>query len=282
MSIRNIPHIFQNDDTIYHYTSSETALLHIFKDMKLRLSPRLNSSDPIENTKEFISNSGESNPELIKIGREISSQLKKAKQISFCKNKTYDLKKGIPTYYPFEKYGFAKPMMWNNYGDKYKGVCIALSKNKLQDTIRNTVLFDNNNNDVEYINYNEFLVKHHSISWKDTETNTFNYFLSHFKKRLFYKHKDYEMENEYRICSLSNEPFDYIDISDSIVGLVISNIGINKHLYDTFAKLLHNRNNLHFLIVSFDNKNLNIQSYQTRLDFIKSIEREFEKIQSKE
>ncbi len=282
MSIQNIPQIFQNDDTIYHYTTSETALLHILKDMKLRLSPRLNSHDPIENAKEFISYSGETDYDIMEIGSVISSELKKAKQISFCKNKTYDLKQGIPMIYPFEKYGFAKPRMWDNYGNKYKGVCIALSRNKLEDAIRNTALFDNNDDDVEYLNYREFSTRHQSIIWKDTVTNTFDYYLRHFKNRLFYKHKDYEMENEYRICSLSNEPFDYIDIKDAIIGLVVSDIGINEHLYDEFAKLLSRRDNLHFLIISFNNKNLSVQSYQDRKSFFKLIERKFKKALSKQ
>ena len=62
MNIMMIPRIFQDDDTVYHYTTSENALLYILKEMKLRLSPRVNSLDPIENTEEFITYSGESNP----------------------------------------------------------------------------------------------------------------------------------------------------------------------------------------------------------------------------
>jgi len=255
----NIPRIFQDDDTVYHYTTSENALLYILKEMKLRLSPRANSLDPIENTKEFISYSDDHDSDLIEIGRRISAELKNAKQLSFCKNKPNDLMAGIPTVYPFEKYGFAKPRMWDNYGDKYKGVCMAFSKSKLQKVIKNTMLFDNDNGDVEYLNYNEFSIKHQSIVWKGTEIYTYEHYIKHFKKRLFYKHEDYIMENEYRICSLSNEPFDYIDIKDAFVGLIISNKGINEHLYDEFASLLSNQI---FLIISFDNKKLNIQSYQ--------------------
>ena len=152
MSITNIPKIFHDDDTVYHYTTSETALLYILKDMKLKLSPRLISLDPIENTKEFISYSGHSDFKLVEIGRKISKELKNAKQLSFCKNIPDELNAGIPTVYPLEKYGFAKPRMWDNYGDKYKGVCLAFSKIKLQNTLKDTIYFDEK--DVEYLKYN--------------------------------------------------------------------------------------------------------------------------------
>lgn len=275
MSIFNIPKIFQNDDTVYHYTTSENALLYILKEMKLRLSPRANSLDPIENTKEFISYSGDH--DLIEIGRRISAELKNAKQLSFCKNNPNDLSNGVPTVYPFEKYGFAKPRMWDNYGDKYKGVCLALSKSKLQNSIKDTVLFDNET-DVEYLKYKEFSIKHHSITWQGSEEGTYEHFLKIFKKRLFYKHEDYSMENEYRICSLSNKQYDYVNIQDSLIGLIVSNQGLNDHLYDSFSRLMSNQKNLHFLIMSFDDKKIRIQTYQEHLKYIKSVEKDFKTI----
>lgn len=272
MSVMNIPKIFQDDDTIYHYTTSEKALLYILKDMKLRVSPRSYSLDPIENTEEFISYSGGHN--FIHIGRRISAELKNAKQLSFCKNKPYDLSNGIPTVYPFEKYGFAKPRMWDNYGDKYKGVCLALSKSKLQNSIKDTGLFDNEK-DVEYLNYKEFSTKHHSISWQGSEEETYEHFLKIFKKRLFYKHEDYSMENEYRICSLSNKQYDYINIQDSLVGLIVSNQGLNDYLYHGFSRFMSKKKNIHFLIISFDNKTISVQTYQEHLKFKKSVEKAF-------
>jgi hypothetical protein len=42
----NIPEIFKSEDTVYHYTTTETALNFILRDKKIRLSPRNNSIDP--------------------------------------------------------------------------------------------------------------------------------------------------------------------------------------------------------------------------------------------
>ena len=244
MSIINIPQVFKDDDTVYHYTSSKTALLYILKSNQLRLSPRSNSIDPIENTKEFISYSGEpDNEKLRRIGKKISNELNNVKQVSFCKNEPDDNSKGIVSVPPLEKYGFAKPRMWDNYGDKYTGVCIAFSRRKLKEKI----MVDE---DIQYLTFDEFKRRHQSVEWKGTEANTYECYKKYFQDKLFYKHKDYEMESEYRICSFLNQPFDYIDnISGAIVGLVISEKGINEYLYSGVADLIPN---IPFLIAKFN------------------------------
>ncbi len=71
------------------------------------------------------------------------------------------------------------------------------------------------------------------------------------------------MENEYRICSISDNEYDYIDIKSSFVGMIVSNRGLNEYLYSVYASFLNNcfcpKNNL---ILSFDNKNLNIKQFK--------------------
>jgi len=54
MSIHLIPYFYRDNDTVYHYTTSETALSQILKNMQLRLSHRIKSCDPIENTDFFL------------------------------------------------------------------------------------------------------------------------------------------------------------------------------------------------------------------------------------
>ncbi|UXE68776.1 MAG: DUF2971 domain-containing protein [Chryseotalea sp. WA131a] len=99
--------------------------------MKLRLSPRSQSSDPIENTEHFFSyaggNHGEGIPaDAIRLTNETKKMLRKTKQVCFCKNTCRPDENGM-IFPPFEKYGFAKPRMWDQYGDKYKGVCLVFS-----------------------------------------------------------------------------------------------------------------------------------------------------------
>lgn len=275
MNITDIPKVFQDDDTVYHYTKSIDALFYILKDMQLRISPRANSLDPIENTKEFISYSGVTNHELLEVGRRISCELKSAKQLSFCKNNLSDSNNVVPM---VEKYGFVKPRMWDNYGDKYKGVCLAFSKKKLKEAIENTELFDN---DVEYMRYEDFSIKHHSLEWRNSSEETYEFYLEKFKRRLFYKHLDYKMENEYRICSLSSNNEEHIDIRKALIGLIVSDIGINQRLFDEFEKRLNNtQKGLNYMIISFRNKKPCFQTYDEQNKFMKSIKLDFQQIKS--
>lgn len=260
MSITKIPDVFKDDDTVYHYTTL-VNLFCILKTMKLRMSSRNSSRDPIENAKSFVSYSGDNNDELMKIGRRISCELKNVKQLSFCKNRSYDLRKGTPMVFPFENYGFAKPRMWDNYGDKYQGGCLVFSKKKLKEAIKKTEFFDNGKHDVEYMSYNDFSKKHHSMVWRNSAKETYQFYLQEFKRSLFYKHLDYEMENEYRICSLSYSDDDCIDIKDSVIGIIVSDFGKkqNQCLFEENEKQLKEFNkNLPYLIISFDNKTIRL------------------------
>ena len=45
----NIPAVFANQDTVYHYCTQNTAIEFILYEKKLRFSPRKSSFDPIEN-----------------------------------------------------------------------------------------------------------------------------------------------------------------------------------------------------------------------------------------
>jgi hypothetical protein len=272
MSHLELPKIFHDDDTVYHYTTSEVALMHILKYMTLRLSPRSNSVDPIESMKGIVTYSGPQNEELVEVGKRISKQLKKVKQVSFCKNKTDAPNGGIPIVYPIEKYGFAKPRMWDRYGDNYKGVCLAFSKRKLRESIENTTCFDKDTG-VEYLNYNDFARRDHSMEWFGTIEGTYKLYIDAYLDTLFYRHEDYSMENEYRICSISKGKYSYISIDDALVGLIVTNKGLNKHLYNAFLKEINYLKNVHFLILSFNKKNLRIQSYQKRKSPSESIER---------
>ena len=52
-----IPENFNNKDTVFHYCKTKTAIEHILFNREIRLSPRNNSNDPIENISFKISES---------------------------------------------------------------------------------------------------------------------------------------------------------------------------------------------------------------------------------
>ena len=230
MEIQNIPEVFKSDDTVYHYTTVETALNFILRDQKIRLSPRKSSIDPIENLENWYSysyggykeSSVDDKNNAYKAKDLFKERLSKTKQVCFCKNN--ELKDDDKrTNLPIEKYGFLKPRMWDNYGDKYKGVCLAFSRNELEkEADKNNIIFDN----LEYINYSEISANsngHTSIDVKEVNRlGIETYYEKHIEKEyklLFNKHIDYKGENEFRLCSFSDNNYDYVDISKALKGV---------------------------------------------------------------
>ena len=240
----NIPSLFKDDDIIYHYTTSETALNYILKNQKLRLSPRKNAIDPIENKDNWYSYSDggyeRSSLEIQNNAYEVKDMFKKrfakTKQVCFCKNnKIKD--EGKRTSLPIEKYGFLKPRMWDNYSDGYKGVCLAFSLKELKKAAdKKNIIYD----DINYSSFNDISKKHKSIDVKYLGSiGIEEYYKQNIKaeeKQLFNKHIDYQGENEFRFCSFSDDEYDYIDISKALKGMFISNLGINLHLREAFRK----------------------------------------------
>jgi hypothetical protein len=220
-----IPEIFRQDNIVYHYTKTQDVIKHILFQNQLRLSPRVNSIDPFENTQPIIlecSVDYEENPILDKIFGEqaiekVKRKLAKTKQLCFCMNdKKYNLENN--TNFPSDYYGFMKPRMWDQYGDHYKGVCLAFDLEKLK------VASNYKNNPIEYVNYRDLTWLDRYFDLNELHGLGDDYcttFLSKMDKILFCKHKDYSGENEYRFLSQSDNEYDYINIEDSLVGIIV-------------------------------------------------------------
>jgi hypothetical protein len=241
----NIPEIYQNDDTIYHYTSTKTFLNFILPKMELRLSPRNHSNDPIEkiiqpqNYSKSLINRETTKDEIelaeniaLQIGKEVFKLFTHTKQVCFCKNEMVKFENNIDQLH-LEKFGFAKPRMWDQYGDKYEGICLAFSLNELSKTATEK---DFKLNSIVYEKYNNIANRNNSIDLKRLMEVGYEEYLkeySHvFLTKIFTKHEDYIHENEFRICSFheKEKQFDYIPIKNSLKGVIISDLGLNNHL----------------------------------------------------
>ena len=140
---------------------------------------------------------------------------------------------GRMTSIPLEYYGFLKPRMWDQYGDNYKGVCLALSLSGLKK--KSDFVHDK----IKYISYNELQFNHFSININDLIESGFDSYnrklFNKLKLVLFRKHQDYRGECEYRFCSFSKNDYDFIDIKNSIVGIIIS----EKYISDEDLNKIH-------------------------------------------
>jgi hypothetical protein len=219
-----IPKNFNSDDTIYHYCELNTAIELILHNLTLRMSPRKNSNDPLENSDSMniLGGFGEdrtlmaSDVDAAEIREATISKIKSLKHVCFCMN---DYAKDYSGDYmlPYEFYGFLKPRMWDQYADNYNGVCLAFSKKEL---LKHQHLIPEK---IKYRKYDS-LYLNESIDLNLLKEKGFDdYFNLYFNKveeKLFRKHIDYSGENEFRLCAYSKNEYDFIDIRSSLLGIV--------------------------------------------------------------
>ncbi len=227
IGLNKIPGIFRDLDTVYHYCKAETASKLILLNKELRFSHRRESRDPIENVKQWVSFSDSSRGTSISTGdlkivqQAILQKILLAKQICFCKNDDRINEDGIHLTPPFEYYGFLKPRMWDQYGDIYKGVCLAFSRSKLSRKETQSIKMD----DVHYHRYSDLNGNLLSVNVEKFIEQGFYRFMDGYQHKilgvLLSKHKDYEGENEFRIISVSEED-EYLKIDDCLSGIIIS------------------------------------------------------------
>ncbi len=218
--------------------------------MQLRLSKRNESNDPIEKgifpIPIYRDNSGAYQERPDEINVEANNFNDSVFQVCFCTNSSAK-KFNDQTYPQFEKFGFAKPRMWDQYGDKYKGVCLILSK---QEILKSLDRVRYKYREIDYTTYQKFEKKMNNyntklVKIKDHE-RCFNTYTDFIKEVVFLKHVDYQNESEFRICSFSNED-QGIDISGSLKGIVMSNLGWNNNVADHFHSKAQNAFNLSFI-----------------------------------
>lgn len=170
-----------------------------------------------------------------------------------------------------EYYGFLKPRMWDQYADKYKGVCLAFSLKKLRDQAGSLP-----NDLVKYMSYNHLEQHYYSFDeyliCKIGVDEYVSKLSDYIKTRMFKKHKDYSGENEYRFLSFSGSEYDYIDIEGCLTGIIISNNSSEfmKKALNEYAE----KYNVELLNINWDSSGISIITKKENDKLISSI-REF-------
>ncbi len=238
---------FEGNKILYHYTSIKTVIENIFPSNRLRLSPVIAASDPMEHNSPNPSVSAygymedhdrlSQNIDGLRIAEEVNKYYKSLRQLCLCCNSEIDFE-GHHTgvFEPIDHFGFAKPRMWDQYADKYKGVCIALSRDKLYEhyspdfeilDIRYTKnhMFKTNI-DTSSIDLNEVekIGEHDYLDWKCKSE----------LKKICEKHIDYQDENECKLITTSEDDYAYIDIRNCIKGIFITSI--QNYVYEPLLK----------------------------------------------
>jgi len=267
---------FESDDILYHYTKTTTALEHILYNKKLRLSDRGNSRDPIENMNPSlwisfgVINLSElkgiqiekARDDMQRVVNDIEERMKQLKQVCFCMNDNKNYKENDIK--PLEYFGCMKPRMWEQYADNYNGVCLILSKNKLLKPL------DDDNykrRNINYTNYEELKKIDLEIGFQEMFNlgyeNSKQMLFDKMGEDIFKKPKDYEGENEYRICSYSDKGILDINIESALKGIVVS--GYNSQFFKEALRKYGEKHGIEILQIDWKNSGVDVYNMNDML-----------------
>ena len=203
------PEQFYSSETesfLYHYTSWESAFLHILPLGKIRLSKLTKTNDPAEFSdyypENFISKDHKEGMYNYEKGCEILALRDNIKLICFC----YDKKAQNKSL--FGK-GFLRSRMWSQYAKDQTGVCIVFNKESIIECIKQAIyprkLLHGKVTYTNELQINKLLVN-------DNKVDNKKYIESNYRGFILQKLKDYKDENEYRVCFLDDEERDFFEI----------------------------------------------------------------------
>lgn len=227
------------DDTsskLYHYTSFEIFKKYILPEKRLRFSRFGKSRDPYEFMPhdfiyEFYPYWEEDYSSKARLGiknklMELEKYWKNSQFLSFVMDN------------PNSRKGSMKPRMWEQYGNKHKGVCLVFSFTQLMEDFSKLSYSRKYH---QKIVYKKNLCPFHSLRNPNEllkEISSPNYLDTKFRKYFFAKDKDYSQENEYRFLLMGNTPDNhYLDISKSLTGIIFgANIPITTN--DSYVQFI--------------------------------------------
>lgn len=202
---------FTSSTYLYHYTSAQTLVEKILPSSTIKLNPFAETNDPRESKDwrfGFLKNTcleGISEEIERSIKQEITT-LKETTKV-LCLNKDDVRKTGYNTE-QLHYWGFCRPRMWAQYGDKHSGVCLVFGRKELKITIEATLggkglLFSG---DVIYQDWSysqamrkrAFILDPDIVMEKGVKAAVQIHFQRHWKDLFFEKAEDWRDEHEYR------------------------------------------------------------------------------------
>lgn len=213
-------------ELLFHYTKFDTALFHILPDQSIRLNP-IGLMNDIYEQKVSLDAYIKDIDEKISIRVDFEN-FKNNIKIGCFVNDDEDIR------------GFDNQMMWNFYGENYKGICLVLDKDKLINEFKK---FPRGKMEKGYVIYE--LVKPKQFEKDDLKTKGFSVddlennrmpliqsknteiIWKFFKMKelisdlFFRKNKQWSNENEYRFLVFDKADQLFLDIKDSLLGVIV-------------------------------------------------------------
>jgi hypothetical protein len=219
-----------NPDTwVFHYTGLESALA-MGKSKTLRFSPMSAMNDP----REFRP----AGPVTLAIGSsqsetqiEAALQRLKERRLSIRAGSfTLDAAEGKPSSWDrAEGRGYARPTMWTHYGNRHRGVCLVINRDKLQqalttkfgsDTFSASVTYSHGLDPEDWSRYLESA----EVADFGVEQAVERYLTRYRRQVLFEKNSDWKPEREWRVCIDHQSAKSIVDVeltSGVVEGIVL-------------------------------------------------------------
>ncbi len=218
---------------IYHYTSLSTGMEYILQTMRLKISSFNMVNDPKEyrdSELSFLSYGtfmdDFSYEKMEKINKNINNHKFNTKMVCFSidEEDVEDYHRDF-IYQNYYKRGFCLPRMWSQYGDNNRGMCFGFEKEKLIDSVKESVTHKENvhhgnviyTNDVNRLHEaTQVLIDKENCSESQEEIVEIH-IKKNFQDIYFTKLQNWRDENEYRIIYLGENHEDlFVQIDDSI------------------------------------------------------------------
>lgn len=212
---------FPQEDLLFHYTNSRTAIEHILNNAQIRFNPLTHINDPLEfSDLQHIGISSEGDERLwdaVELGNNTNKERKKIKLACFC---TDEINK-----FEIINRGYSRARMWSQYGENHKGICIVFRKSTLIDDIKGNVSKDVLEKSVTYDNQLKRLNEALTVNGYEAGNRASSRLKQLSDAYIFSKVEDYKDENEYRVILYhegadQNQPID-VYCNNSIEAVIL-------------------------------------------------------------
>lgn len=225
---------------LYHYTSSEAAILGILANRSLRMSPFQGTNDLWESRPLWPSLEGELDRDRLSdagplgIWEEIDRYIRGYSKVA-CFTQDWDLPDAVMQRDALR--GWSHLSLWAHYGASHTGVCLRFDRERL------ITAFEGARGDAVHQFYGPVQYRHaesgigpNGVSLQQAEefgidAVALRYARVHHGRVFFRKHADWANESEFRLVrtDLSTEPH-YFDITEALTGVVLGDAFPNDRI----------------------------------------------------
>ena len=211
-----------------HYTSASVMFEHILPTGELRFSPYRVMRDPVENKDILPSISWRGDPpKTDEAIEDVYELLKAARDRMRLLSLTRDA--DGPAEYAAFNCCWARPRMWEQYGDVHRGVCLLFNRAALEQAIREAWPREQiYMRDVDYTREGiaasavRSLVDSRMFEDRERPQVIVEYVQTHHEALFFLKSDDFATEYEYRVVlATGDDDYTFVDYGDALMGIVL-------------------------------------------------------------